>query len=110
MFKNVARRRLIAIDVRVSSTDQARESDGGYPPSLPEFYLPIATWVSWSGKNENMRADVQSIQSTHHIYCPLCHAPLTCRTSNSTIGITNGTSSSHVFCSSCGYSAPLMAR
>ncbi len=57
-----------------------------------------------------MQADVQSIQSTHHIYCPLCNAPLTCRTSNDAIGITNGTSSARVFCSSCGYSAPLMSR
>jgi len=70
----------------------------------------VASPGCWSEKNENMQADVQSIQSTHHIYCPLCHAPLANRTSNDAIGITNQTSSSYVFCSSCGYTAPLMSR
>lgn len=80
MFKNDAGRRLIAIDVRVT------------------------------GKNENMQADVQSIQSTHHLYCPLCHAPLVTRTGDGAIGISDRTSSSHVFCASCGYAGPVMSR
>ena len=70
----------------------------------------FASRAFWSEKNENMQADVQSIQSTHHIYCPLCHTPLATRTSNDAIGITSETSSSYVFCSSCGYTAPLMPR
>lgn len=57
-----------------------------------------------------MQADVQSIQSTHHIYCPLCHAPLVCRTGDNAIGISDGTSSSDAFCSSCGYAGPVMSR
>ena len=57
-----------------------------------------------------MQADVQSIQSTHHINCPLCNAPLVYRTGDNAIGISDGTSSSHVFCSSCGYMGPVMSR
>jgi len=57
-----------------------------------------------------MQADVQAIQSTHHLYCPLCHVPLDTRTGDSAIGINDGTSSSHVFCSSCGYVGPVMSR
>jgi hypothetical protein len=99
MFKNVVRWRLIAIDVRVSI------------PTRPGKHIVLGCFAGrWSEKNENMQADVQSIQSTHHIYCPLCHAPLNTKTSNDAIGITNQTSSPYVFCSSCGYTAPLISR
>ena len=54
-----------------------------------------------------MRADVQS---THNIYCPLCNAPLVYRTGDNAIGISDGTSSSHVFCSTCGYLGPARSR
>lgn len=57
-----------------------------------------------------MQADVQFIQSTHHINCPLCHAPLVYRTGDNPIGISDGTSSSDVFCSACGYAGPVMSR
>ncbi len=57
-----------------------------------------------------MQADVQYIQPTHHIYCPLCHAPLVCRTGDNPIGISDRTSSSDVFCSVCGYTGPVMSR
>ncbi len=57
-----------------------------------------------------MQADVHSIQSTHHINCPLCHAPLVCRTGDNPIGISDRTSSSDVFCSACGYTGPVMSR
>src|SRR5581483_1761158 len=63
-----------------------------------------------TGKNENMQADVQSIQSTHHIYCPLCHSPLVYRTGDNAIGISDGTSASDVFCSVCGYTGPVVSR
>ena len=99
MFKNVVKWRLIAIDMRISIPTRPRQ-----------YIIRVASRAYWSEKNENMQADVQSIQSTHHIYCPLCHAPLANRTSNDAIGITNQTSSSYVFCSSCGYTAPLISR
>ena len=56
-----------------------------------------------------MQADRQPMQSTHHMRCPLCHAPLDYRTGNGAIGITDRTDT-HIFCAACGFSAPFVSR
>ena len=49
------------------------------------------------------------MQSTHHMHCPLCHAPLDYRTGKGAIGITDRTDT-HIFCAACGFSAPFVPR